>query len=164
MQKIIDLDLLGCFAMTETGHGSDVQSLETTATYDKDTDEFVINSPTKTSRKDYIGGAAESARMAAVFAQLITAGPREKPTGHGVHCFVVPIRDDEGNDLPGVTDVGLRLQGRTAGCGQRPHHVRPRPGPARQSARTSTATSPTTVRTRRRSTTRADDSSRCSER
>ena len=26
VQKIIDLDLLGCFAMTETGHGSDVQS------------------------------------------------------------------------------------------------------------------------------------------
>ncbi|MDT5013739.1 MAG: acyl-CoA oxidase, partial [Mycobacterium sp.] len=72
VQKIIDVELLGCFAMTETGHGSDVQSLETTATYDKETDEFVINSPTKTSRKDYIGGAAESARMAAVFAQLIT--------------------------------------------------------------------------------------------
>src|SRR6201988_2842664 len=56
VKKIIDLDLLGCFAMTETGHGSDVQSLETTATYDKDTDEFIINSPTKTSRKEYIGG------------------------------------------------------------------------------------------------------------
>ena len=34
VQQIIDLDLLGCFAMTETGHGSDVQALETTATYD----------------------------------------------------------------------------------------------------------------------------------
>jgi len=102
VQKIIDLDMLGCFAMTETGHGSDVQSLETTATYDKETDEFVINSPTKTSRKDYIGGAAESARMAAVFAQLITAGPGDEPKSHGVHCFVVPIRDDEGNALPGV--------------------------------------------------------------
>ena len=31
---LINLDLLGCFAMTETGHGSDVQHLETTATYD----------------------------------------------------------------------------------------------------------------------------------
>ena len=72
VRKIIDLELLGCFAMTETGHGSDVQSLETTATYDRETDEFVINSPTKTSRKDYIGGAAETATMAAVFAQLIT--------------------------------------------------------------------------------------------
>jgi acyl-CoA oxidase len=111
VQQIIDLDLLGCFAMTETGHGSDVQSLETTATYDKETDEFVINSPTKTSRKDYIGGAAETARMAAVFAQLITAGPGEEPQGHGVHCFVVPIRDDEGNDLPGITTSDCDYKG-----------------------------------------------------
>ena len=48
VQKIIDLDLLGCFAMTETGHGSDVQALETTATYDPATQEFVIDSPTRT--------------------------------------------------------------------------------------------------------------------
>ncbi len=44
VRRLIDLDLLGCFAMTETGHGSDVQSLETTATYDADTQEFVIHS------------------------------------------------------------------------------------------------------------------------
>jgi acyl-CoA oxidase len=100
--KIIDLDLLGCFAMTETGHGSDVQALETTATYDRETDEFVIDSPTPTARKDYIGGAAESATMAAVFAQLVTAGPGEEPQSHGVHCFLVPIRDEDCNDLPGV--------------------------------------------------------------
>ncbi|HEU4363446.1 MAG TPA: acyl-CoA dehydrogenase family protein, partial [Mycobacterium sp.] len=29
VEPTINLDLLGCFAMTETGHGSDVQSLET---------------------------------------------------------------------------------------------------------------------------------------
>src|SRR3954463_382252 len=58
IRDLINLDLLGCFAMTETGHGSDVQSLETTATYDLTTQEFVINSPTPSSRKDYIGGAA----------------------------------------------------------------------------------------------------------
>ena len=60
----ISLDLLGCFAMTETGHGSNVQELETTATYDAATKEFVIHSPTPSARKDYIGGAAEHARMA----------------------------------------------------------------------------------------------------
>ena len=49
-----------------------MQSIETTATYDPATQEFVIDSPTRTSRKDYIGGAAETARVAAVFAQLIT--------------------------------------------------------------------------------------------
>jgi acyl-CoA oxidase len=111
VSRIIDLDLLGCFAMTETGHGSDVQSLETTATYDPDTDEFVIDSPTRTSRKDYIGGAAETATVAAVFAQLITAGPGEEPQSHGVHCFVVPIRDGAGIDMPGVTTSDCHYKG-----------------------------------------------------
>ncbi|WBP92428.1 acyl-CoA dehydrogenase [Mycolicibacterium neoaurum] len=106
VRKLIDLELLGCFAMTETGHGSDVQSLETTATYDPQTQEFVIDSPTPSSRKDYIGGAAQTARVAAVFAQLITKGE-----GHGVHCFVVPIRDDAGNDLPGVTTSDCHYKG-----------------------------------------------------
>jgi len=105
VKRLIDLDVLGCFAMTETGHGSDVQSLETTATYDPDTQEFVIHSPTPSSRKDYIGGAAQHARFASVFAQLVTQGET-----HGVHCFVVPIRDEDGNDLPGVTtsDCGYK--------------------------------------------------------
>ncbi|SBS73744.1 Acyl-CoA oxidase [uncultured Mycobacterium sp.] len=106
VRRIIDLDLLGCFGMTETGHGSDVQALETTATYDPATEEFVINSPTPTSRKDYIGGAAETARVSAVFAQLITGGE-----SHGVHCFVVPIRDEDGNDLPGVTTSDCQYKG-----------------------------------------------------
>jgi acyl-CoA oxidase len=102
VKKIINLELRGCFAMTETGHGSDVQSLETTATYDAETQEFVIDSATPSARKDYIGGAAETATVAAVFAQLITTKDG-KPEEHGVHSFVVPIRDADGNDLPGVT-------------------------------------------------------------
>jgi acyl-CoA oxidase len=106
VRRIIDLDLVGCFAMTETGHGSDVQSLETTATYDPSTKEFVIDSPTPSSRKDYIGGAAETAWVAAVFAQLITQGKC-----HGVHCFVVPIRDADGNDLPGVSTSDCQYKG-----------------------------------------------------
>jgi acyl-CoA oxidase len=110
VQRIIDLDLLGCFAMTETGHGSDVQSLETTATYDRVTDEFVIHSPTRTSRKDYIGGAAQTAKVAAVFAQLITSEDG-KPVNHGVHCLFVPLRDDDGNDLPGVTTSDCQYKG-----------------------------------------------------
>jgi acyl-CoA oxidase len=108
--RIISLDLLGCFAMTETGHGSDVQALETTATYDASNQEFVIDSPTRTARKDYIGGAAQTATVAAVFAQLVTS-ENGKEVGHGVHCFVVPIRDDEGNDLPGVTTSDCAYKG-----------------------------------------------------
>ncbi|ADG77315.1 Acyl-CoA oxidase domain protein OS=Tsukamurella paurometabola (strain ATCC 8368 / DSM / CCUG 35730 / CIP 100753 / JCM 10117 / KCTC 9821 / NBRC 16120 / NCIMB 702349 / NCTC 13040) OX=521096 GN=Tpau_0678 PE=3 SV=1 [Tsukamurella paurometabola] len=110
VRGLIDLDVLGCFAMTETGHGSNVQELETTATYLPETGEFEIHSPTSSARKDYIGGAGKHARYAAVFAQLITGGPGEEPTGRGVHCFVVPIRDANGDDLPGVTtsDCGYK--------------------------------------------------------
>jgi len=100
---IINLDLVGCFAMTETGHGSDVQSLEVTATYDVSTQEFVVHSPTPSSRKDYIGNAAKHATMAAVFAQLVTPTPDGAGESHGVHCFLVPLRDAKGRDLPGVT-------------------------------------------------------------
>jgi acyl-CoA oxidase len=87
-----------------------VQSLETTATYDAETEEFVIDSPTPTARKDYIGGAAESATVAAVFAQLITSKDG-KPVNHGVHCVLVPIRDADGNDLPGVTTSDCHYKG-----------------------------------------------------
>ena len=110
MKPLIDLDLLGCFAMTESGHGSDVQALETTATYDAKTGEFVIDSPTASSRKDYIGGAAQHAKIAAVFAQLIVGG-----VNHGVHCLLVPIRDEDGNDLPGVTTSDCGYKGGLTG-------------------------------------------------
>lgn len=53
--------IVGCFAMTELGHGSNVAGLETTATFDKETDEFVIHTPTQRATKWWIGGAAESA-------------------------------------------------------------------------------------------------------
>ena len=95
---VMSLDTPGCFAMTETGHGSNVQGLETVAKYDKKTDSFVINSTTPGARKDYIGGAAAHAKKATVFAQLEVNGKNE-----GVHALVVPIRDEEGNAMPGVT-------------------------------------------------------------
>ncbi|MEI8407479.1 MULTISPECIES: acyl-CoA dehydrogenase family protein [unclassified Kribbella] len=98
--------LLGCFAMTETGHGSNVQALETTATYDDSTGEFVVHTPTPAARKDYIGNAARHGRMAAVFAQLVVGGET-----HGVHCLLVPIRSEDGTPMPGVTlsDCGPKL-------------------------------------------------------
>ncbi len=102
----VSLALPGCFAMTESGHGSNVQELETTATYDPATDEWVIHTPTTSARKEWIGNAARDGRIAAVFAQLETQGEH-----HGVHAFVVPLRDEEGNVLPGVEieDCGQKL-------------------------------------------------------
>jgi acyl-CoA oxidase len=98
LQPIMDGELLGCFAMTETGHGSDVQHLRTTATYDPATREFVVHTPDPSARKDYIGNAARDGHMAVVFAQLITGGQT-----HGVHALLVPIRDEAGRPMPGVT-------------------------------------------------------------
>jgi acyl-CoA oxidase len=102
--------LLGCFAMTEVGGGSDVANLETTATYDPATDEIVVHSPGPGATKDYIGNAAKDGTLAAVFAQLVVddgGGPRS----HGVHCVLVPIRDGSGRALPGVTlgDCGAKI-------------------------------------------------------
>jgi acyl-CoA oxidase len=93
---IMSLEIPGAFAMTETGHGSDVASIATTATYDLDTDEFVIHTPHRGAWKDYIGNAAEHGRAAVVFAQLIVEGEN-----HGVHAIYVPLRDDNGF-LPGI--------------------------------------------------------------
>lgn len=106
LEDVGTLDLPGGFAMTELGHGSNVRDIETTATYDPDTDEFIIDSPTASARKEWIGNAAAHGRMMSVFAQLQVGDEN-----HGVHALLVPVRDEDGNTLPGVTieDCGHKM-------------------------------------------------------
>ncbi len=95
---IMSLAIPGCFAMTETGHGSDVASIATTARYDAETEEFVLHTPFRAAWKDYIGNAANDGLAAVVFAQLITNG-----VNHGVHAFYVELRDPDTKEfLPGI--------------------------------------------------------------
>ena len=91
--------LLGCFAMTEHGHGSNVAALSTVATYDAEAGEFIITTTRDDAYKDYIGNAAQHGELAVVFAQLVVGGE-----SHGVHAFVVPIRVD------GQPAAGVRIE------------------------------------------------------
>jgi acyl-CoA oxidase len=105
LPRVMSGELLGCFGMTETGHGSDVQSVQTVADYDPATEEFVVHTPVLQARKDYIGNAARDGRIAVVFCQLVTGGE-----SRGVHAVLVPLRDGTGTVLPGVTieDDGVK--------------------------------------------------------
>lgn len=98
--------IYGCFGMTELAHGSNVAGLETTATFDKETDEFVVNTPHIGATKWWIGGAAHSATHCSVYARLIVDGE-----DYGVKTFVVPLRDSNHKLMPGVSvgDIGAKM-------------------------------------------------------
>lgn len=101
------MQIIGCYAQTELGHGSNIQGLETTATFDSKTDEFVIHSPTLTSSKWWPGGLGKVSTHAVVYARLITEGQ-----DHGVHGFIVQLRSLEDHlPLPGITvgDIGTKF-------------------------------------------------------
>ena len=106
LRDIGSLELPGCFAMTETGHGSNVRGLETTATYDHVAKTFTIHTPNPDARKEYIGNAALHGQMATVFAKLIIDGE-----DYGVNAFVVPLRTKEGKMIPGIKieDCGRKM-------------------------------------------------------
>ncbi|KAF9437421.1 hypothetical protein BGZ76_000792 [Entomortierella beljakovae] len=119
-------EIIGCYAQTELGHGSNVQGIETTATYIPETDEFEIHTPTLTASKWWIGGLGKAANHAVVMARLITAGK-----DYGPHALVVPIRSMENHTLlPGVMagDIGPKFGFNTTdnGCMWFDHYRVPR--------------------------------------
>ncbi|KAJ2940652.1 hypothetical protein O0L34_g14759 [Tuta absoluta] len=105
--RAFNLDILGTYAQTELGHGTFIRGLETTATYDANTKEFVLHSPTLTAYKWWPGGLAHTANYCVVMAQLYTKGKC-----HGIHPFIVQLRDEETHmPLPGIKvgEIGAKL-------------------------------------------------------
>jgi acyl-CoA oxidase len=106
LKDIGSLQLPGCFAMTETNHGSNVKGMETTATYNHKSQTFTIHTPHEMAQKEYIGNAAVHGQIATVFAKLIIG-----ETDYGVNAFIVPLRDTNSKILTGITigDCGLKM-------------------------------------------------------
>ena len=109
-----DRKMIGCYAQTELGHGSNIRALETTATFLKERDgaakggEWIINSPTVTSTKFWPGTLGKTANHAMVIARLIDGSGID----HGIHNFLVPLRSmDDHTLLPGVEtgDIGPKI-------------------------------------------------------
>lgn len=107
-----DWKMIGCYAQTELGHGSNVRALETTATFQKnssgDDGVWVIHSPTLTAAKFWPGTLGRTANHAMVIARLIDG----KGIDRGMHNFLVPLRDYQTHKLlKGVTtgDIGPKI-------------------------------------------------------
>lgn len=109
-----DWRMIGCYAQTEVGHGSNVRGLETTATFLPESKgggkggSFVINSPTITSYKAWPGTLGRNANHAMVIARLIDGDGVDR----GMHNFLVPLRSMADHTLlPGVEtgDLGPKI-------------------------------------------------------
>ena len=76
--------ILGAYAQTELGHGSDIAGLETTATFDQDKDEFVIHTPNIKATKWWPGDISHHSTHCVIFAKMIIDG-----SAFGVLPFIV---------------------------------------------------------------------------
>ena len=90
LHRAENYEIIGCYAQTELGHGSNVRGLETTATWNPADKTFTIHSPHLTAAKWWIGSLGRTANYAVVMAQLMIGGK-----SFGPHPFVVQIRDLE---------------------------------------------------------------------
>jgi acyl-CoA oxidase len=106
MKDVDSLKVMGCFCFTELGYGNNAPKMETTAIYNSSKQEFTINCPTPQAQKYWITNGACHANWAIVFAQTIVDGKNE-----GVNSFLVQIRDEKMNCMPGVfiEDMGVKM-------------------------------------------------------
>jgi flavocytochrome c len=106
LPKIWSFQITGSYAQTELGHGSNVRGLMTTAEYDKNTDEFVLNTPSLRAMKWWPGCLGKVATHCVLYAQTIIDGKE-----YGVDVFIMQIRDENHLPLPGIRlgDLGMKM-------------------------------------------------------
>jgi len=106
LEGIDNLHDIGCFGLTELGYGNNAVEMETTATYDPKTKEFVVNTPNPLAQKYWITNGAVHAKHVVVMAQLMVGGKNE-----GIHAILVRMRDNNMKTMPGVTieDMGYKM-------------------------------------------------------
>ncbi|KAE8375819.1 acyl-CoA dehydrogenase/oxidase C-terminal [Aspergillus bertholletiae] len=85
--------IIGAYAQTELGHGSNVQGLELQARWDPRSKEFILHSPTLTASKWWNGSLGRTANHAIVVAQLLIPRSGGEYESHGPHPFIVQVRD-----------------------------------------------------------------------
>lgn len=107
LPEALEMKIIGSYAQTELGHGTFLRGLQTTATYDPKTQEFILNTPTLSSIKWWPGSLGKTANHAIVLAQLYIRGKC-----YGIHPFMVQIRSMEDHQpLPGITvgEIGPKM-------------------------------------------------------
>ena len=120
MPQIEAWDIIGAYAQTEQGHGSNVRGLELQARWDPLKKEFELHSPTLTASKWWNGSLGRTATHAIVVAQVLlpqtqvpsidaSDNAEVQYVSHGPHPFIVQIRDkDTHQPLSGIVvgDIG----------------------------------------------------------
>jgi len=107
LPKCLTGPIIGTYAQTELGHGTFLRGMETTATFDGVTDEFILHSPTDTAMKWWPGGLGRTANHCLLYARLFIAGQ-----DYGPHAFFVQLRSlEDHKPLPGVElgDIGPKM-------------------------------------------------------